>query len=117
MRGTFYYLYLVLDIWSRKIVGWEVHAEESMDLASALAEQTSKAENVEAGTLVLHSDNGGPMKGATMLATLQRLGIAPSFSRPRVSDDNAICEALFRTLKYRPAYPRKPFASLAEARR
>lgn len=116
VRGTFYYLYLVLDIWSRKIVGWEVHAEESMDLASALAEQTSKAENVEAGTLVLHSDNGGPMKGATMLATLQRLGIAPSFSRPRVSDDNAICEALFRTLKYRPGYPRKPFASLEEAR-
>ena len=116
-RGTFYYLYLLLDIWSRKIVGWEVHEEESMDLAAELAEKASLDEHVTPGTLVLHSDNGGPMKGATMLATLQRLGIAASFSRPRVSDDNAICEALFRTLKYRPGYPRKPFASLEEARR
>lgn len=117
VRGTFYYLYLVIDIWSRKIVAWEVHCEESMDLASALVEKAYAAENVAPGTLVLHSDNGGPMKGATMLATLQRLGIAASFSRPSVSDDNAICEALFRTLKYRPGYPRKPFASLEEAHR
>lgn len=117
VRGTFYYLYLVLDIWSRKIVGWAVHEEESMDHASALAEKACAAENVNRGELVLHSDNGGPMKGATMLATLQRLGIAPSFSRPRVSDDNAICEAIFRTLKYRPGFPRKPFSSLEDARR
>ena len=116
-RGTFYYLYLLLDIWSRKIVGWEVHDEESMDLASELAEKACAAEGVQRGALVLHSDNGGPMKGATMLATLQRLGIAPSFSRPRVSDDNAMCEAIFRTLKYRPGFPRKPFASRDEARR
>jgi putative transposase len=117
VRGTFYYLYLVLDIWSRKVVGWEVHAEESMDLASELATKATSAEGVRPGDLVLHSDNGGPMKGATMLATLQRLGIAASFSRPRVSDDNAICEAIFRTLKYRPGFPRKPFASLEDARR
>lgn len=116
VRGTFYYLYLVLDIWSRKVVGWEVHDEESMDYASALVEKTCAAESVSRGELVLHSDNGGPMKGATMLATLQRLGIAASFSRPRVSDDNAICEAIFRTLKYRPGFPRKPFSSLEEAR-
>lgn len=117
MRGTFYYLYLVLDIWSRKVVGWEVHAEESMELASALADKACAAESIAPGQLVLHSDNGGPMKGATMLATLQRLGIAASFSRPSVSDDNAICEAIFRTLKYRPGFPRRPFASLEEARR
>lgn len=116
VRGTFYYLYLVLDIWSRKIVGWEVHEDESMDLAAELAEKTCAAESVEPGSLVIHSDNGGPMKGATMLATLQRLGIAASFSRPRVSDDNAMCEAIFRTLKYRPGFPRKPFASLDAAR-
>jgi len=115
-RGTFYYLYLVLDIWSRKIVAWEVHDEESPDLASALVAKATAVESVAPGTLVLHSDNGGAMKGATMLATLQRLGIAASFSRPSVSDDNAACEALFRTLKYRPGYPRKPFASLVEAR-
>jgi transposase InsO family protein len=116
-RGAFFYLYLALDIWSRKIVGWEVHAEESMDLASQLVEKACHAEGVKRGELVLHSDNGGPMKGATMLATLQRLGIAPSFSRPRVSDDNAMCEAIFRTLKYRPGFPRKPFSCLEEARR
>ena len=117
VRGTFYYLYLVLDIWSRKVVAWDVHDEESMDLASILAAKASVAEGVRPGELVLHSDNGGPMKGATMLATLQRLGIAASFSRPRVSDDNAMCEAIFRTLKYRPGFPRKPFASVDDARR
>lgn len=116
VRGTFYYLYIVLDIWSRKIVAWEVHETESDKLGAALARKAAAAEKVKPGTLILHSDNGGAMKGATMLATLQRLGIAASFSRPRVSDDNAAVEALFRTLKYRPGYPRKPFASIAEAR-
>jgi transposase InsO family protein len=115
-RGSFYYLYLVLDVWSRKIVAWCVHEVECAELAGALVTEACAAERVDPGTLALHSDNGGPMKGATMLATLQRLGIAASFSRPRVSDDNAICEAIFRTLKYRPGYPRKPFASLEEAR-
>jgi putative transposase len=66
--------------------------------------------------LVLHSDNGSPMKGATMLATLQKLGVVPSFSRPIVSDDNAYSEAMFRTLKYAPSYPRKPFEGLEQAR-
>lgn len=117
VRGTFYYLYLVLDIWSRKIVGWAVHAEESTELGAALAEQAVRDEDVSPGQLVWHADNGAPMKGATMLATLQRLGIAASFSRPNVSDDNAACEAIFRTLKYRPGYPRKPFASIEDARK
>jgi transposase InsO family protein len=116
VRGTFYYLYLVLDIWSRKIVAWEVYEVESDEHAATLIRAAAAAERVDPNTLTLHSDNGSAMKGATMLATLQRLGIAPSFSRPRVSDDNAAVEALFRTLKYRPGYPRKPFASLAEAR-
>jgi transposase InsO family protein len=116
VRGTFYYLYLMLDIFSRKIVGWEVHAEESAELAAKLAEKAYVDEGIKPGALALHSDNGGPMKGATMLATLRRLGIAASFSRPSVSDDNAICEAIFRTLKYRPGYPRKPFPSLEAAR-
>lgn len=70
----------------------------------------------KADRLVVHSDNGSPMKGATMLATLQRLGVVPSFSRPSVSDDNAFVEALFRTAKYRPGYPSKPFASIDAAR-
>jgi len=87
-----------------------------MELSSALVEQACEEFGVDPMDLVLHADNGGPMKGSTMLATLQRLGIVASFSRPRVSDDNPYSEALFRTLKYRPEFPNKPFGSLAQAR-
>jgi len=103
---------MVLDVFSRKIVGHEVHVAESSELASWLMRRTSLAEGLAGRSLVLHSDNGSAMKGATMLATLEQLGIAPSFSRPRVSNDNAYAESLFRTCKYRPDYPSKPFASL-----
>ncbi|WP_437810115.1 transposase [Sorangium sp. So ce1078] len=116
VRGAFYFLYLVVDVYSRKIVGWSVETEESMVAAARLVEQTRGHEKVGSGCLVLHADNGGPMKGSTMLATLQRLGVVPSFSRPRVSDDNPYAEALFRTLKYRPEYPRRPFATVEQAR-
>jgi putative transposase len=116
IRGVFYRLYLVEDIFSRKIVGWEVHEDEKSVHASVLIRKTCLAEGIREAGLVLHSDNGGPMKGATMLATLQRLGVVPSFSRPAVSDDNPYSESLFRTLKYTPAYPNKPFASLSAAR-
>jgi putative transposase len=115
VRGTFYYLYLVLDVYSRKIVAAEVYAEESMRLSTDLVQATLQKEDVDPTKLVIHADNGGPMKGSTMLATLQRLGIVASFSRPNVSDDNPYVEAIFRTLKYRPGYPRKPFASLVDA--
>lgn len=115
IRGQYFYLYLVEDIWSRKIVGWHVHPEECNEQAAGLIDRTCVELGVDPSGLVLHSDNGGPMKGSTMLLTLQRLGIVPSFSRPRVSDDNPFSEALFRTLKYRPAYPRKPFPSLEAA--
>jgi transposase InsO family protein len=117
VRGAFYFLYLVVDVFSRKIVGWSLEAEESMLAASRLIEDACGREGVGSGCLVLHADNGGPMKGSTMLATLQRLGIVPSFSRPRVSDDNPYAEALFRTLKYRPEYPRRPFATMEQAAR
>jgi len=116
VRGRFFYLYLVEDIWSRRIVGFEVHEEESMELSAALISTTCTVENVNPCGLVLHSDNGGPMRGSTMLATLQRLSIVPSFSRPSVSDDNPFIESLFRTMKYRPAYPHKPFETLEAAR-
>lgn len=116
IKGKFYRLYLVMDIFSRKIVGWEVHESETAVHASALIQKACLAENTVEKNLVLHSDNGSPMKGATMLATLQRLGVVPSFSRPSVSDDNPYSEALFRTLKYTPAYPSQPFDSLAESR-
>ena len=116
IRGQFYYLYLILDIYSRKAVGWQVYDRESSELASDVLESACWEEKVSRGQVHLHSDNGGPMKGATMLATLQRLGVIPSFSRPSVSNDNPYSEALFRTLKYRPAYPEKPFSNLEEAR-
>lgn len=119
VRGQFFYLYLVEDVWSRKILGWDVHDVESTDFAADLVERIraeANAEGVDLRGWVLHSDNGGPMKGATMLATMHKLGIVPSFSRPRVSDDNAYAEALFRTLKYCPEYPSKGFATVEAAR-
>ncbi len=115
-RGAFFYLYMFIDIWSRKIVGWEVHDHESPELSSTLVRQIMADEAVDGGKLALHSDNGGPMKGATMKATLDKLGITPSLSRPHVSNDNPFSESLFRTLKYRPEYPKDPFNTLAEAR-
>jgi transposase InsO family protein len=116
VRGVFFYLYLVLDIFSRKVVAHEVNDAESAEIASDLMELAYESEEVVRDALVLHADNGGAMKGSTMLATLQRLGVVASFSRPSVSDDNPFAEAIFRTLKYRPGYPKKPFADLAAAR-
>ena len=115
VRGQFFYLYMVMDIWSRKITGWEVHPNEDMELSSAMISRLCKENQILPEQLKLHADNGGPMKGATMLATLQKLGVAASFSRPRVSDDNPYSEALFRTLKYRPEYPKRPFESIEAA--
>jgi putative transposase len=116
IKGDFYRLYMIEDVYSRKIVGWEVHFEESACRASTLIEKAYKANGIGSKPLVLHSDNGSPMKGATMLATLQKLGVMPSFSRPSVSDDNPYSESLFRTLKYCPRYPSKPFGSIDSAR-
>jgi len=115
VRGVFYYLYMVVDVWSRKIVGWSVRHEESAAYARDFLAQAMSAEKVNHRELVLHADNGAPMKGSTLLAMLQRLGVVASFSRPSVSDDNAFAESLFRTLKYRPGYPRKPFESFEAA--
>ena len=117
IRGQFFYLYLFLDIFSRKIVGWQVYDEENSALASEVLRDLCHREGIQPNQVILHADNGGPMKGSTMLATLQRLGVMPSFSRPAVSNDNPYSESLFKTLKYRPAYPLRPFADLAAARR
>ncbi len=116
VKGMFFYLYLIMDVFSRKIVGWEVYETESAEQASSVFRKSYLREGIAGNDLALHSDNGSPMKGATMLATLQRLGVMPSFSRPSVSDDNPYSEALFKTLKYHPAFPDKPFDSLEEAR-
>lgn len=117
IRGRFLYLYLVLDVWSRRIVGAMVHESEDAAHAAALIRRICAESAVDPNGLVLHSDNGKPMRGSTMVATLQWLGIVPSFSRPHVCNDNPYSEALFRTLKHTPAYPRVPFADLVAARR
>jgi putative transposase len=111
VRGMFFFLYMILDVWSRKIVGWAVHECESNELASLLIREAVCREGVDPNQLFLHSDNGSPMKGATMLATLQTLGVVPSFSRPSVSNDNPFSESTFSTMKTCPAYPDKPFES------
>jgi putative transposase len=117
VRGIYLYLYLVMDVWSRRIVGWRIADGESAAIASDLITQACHDGNVEARGLVLHSDNGKPMRASTMIATLQWLGVVPSFSRPHVSDDNPYSEALFRTLKHTSAYPRAPFANITAAQR
>ena len=113
VRGLFFYLYLILDLYSRKIVGWEVHERECAAHASDLVQRAVLAAGCTDRPLVLHADNGSAQKGSLLMATLERLGVTPSYSRPRVSDDNAFAETLFRTLKYRPAYPSGGFADLA----
>lgn len=115
-KGVFSYLYLILDVYSRKIVGWEVHDQESSELASQLVQKAYLREHVAGMPLILHSDNGSPMKGASLVETLYRLGVVKSHSRPRVSNDNAYAESIFRTCKYRPDYPYKGFAALEDAR-
>jgi len=117
VRGRFLYLYLIMDVWSRRIVGWEVFERESAHHAAQLFARVCGETGIDPAGLVLHSDNGGPMRGSTMVATLQWLGVVPSFSRPHVSNDNPYSEALFRTLKYAAAYPKLPFAGRDTARR
>lgn len=116
VRGMFFYLYIFMDIYSRKIVGWQVYEEQSSEWASEILCDIAYLEGIRPKQVTLHSDNGGPMKGATMLSMLQTLGIEPSFSRPAVSNDNPYSESLFRTIKYRPQYPKKPFEDINDAR-
>ena len=118
VKGMFFYLYLILDLYSRKIVGWEIWPEESAENASILVKKAGLSEGClnRAQPLILHSDNGSPMKGAALLETLYRLGVVTSKSRPRVSNDNAYAEAIFRTVKYRPDYPYKGFLNIDKAR-
>lgn len=117
VNGRFFYLYMILDVWSRKIIAATVFSKECGQNSALLFVEAFHRHSVDPKGLVLHSDNGGPMKGSTMLATLQRLGVVPSFSRPGVSNDNPFSESLFRTLKYRPEYPARPFATEYEAQR
>lgn len=120
VAGRWFYLYLILDVYSRKIVGFEVHDADDADHAARLVKRTALAEGIHAVAReerpVLHGDNGATLKATTVLAMLWWLGVKPSYSRPRVSDDNAFVESLFRTAKYRPEFPCEGFVDLAAAR-
>lgn len=116
VRGQFYYLYMFEDLYSRKIVGYEVYEAESGAHSAELLQRCLLREQCLHQPLVLHSDNGAPMKASTMKAKLEELGVLPSYSRPRVSNDNAYMESLFRVLKYREDWPSHGFASLEDAR-
>ncbi|GMU49915.1 MAG: hypothetical protein AMXMBFR31_21410 [Candidatus Desulfobacillus denitrificans] len=118
VMGRWFYFYLILDLYSRKIVGWEAHETDHAEHAAHLVRRTALAEGIAAmgSKPVLHGDNGSTLKATTVLAMLNWLGVKPSYSRPRVSDDNAYAESLFRTAKYRPEFPTKGFADLEQAR-
>jgi transposase InsO family protein len=117
VRGVYLHLYLIMDVWSRRIVGWRIADGDSAQIAAELITEACRDGDVDPRGLVLHSDNGKPMRANTMIATLQWLGVVPSFSRPHVSDDNPYSESLFRTLKHTPAYPQTPFATITAAQR
>lgn len=116
VRGMYFYLYLFVDLYSRKIVGWQVFNNESAQHAAQLVQDVCLREQISPNQATLHSDNGHPMKGSTMLMMLRNLGVAPSFSRPAVSNDNPYSESLFKTLKYHRTYPVKPFETITQAR-
>ena len=116
IKGQYYKLYLIVDMFSRLIVAYEVWETEKAQYAQRLIKKATLSQGIAGRPLVLHSDNGSPMKAATFLATLEKLGVQSSYSRPRVSNDNPYSESLFKTMKYRPKYPTKGFPNLEEAR-
>ena len=117
LRSQHFYLYLFEDLFSRKIVGWQVFGSESAEQASELLLDICARQGIAPNQLSVHSDNGPAVKGATRLSTLQRLGVAHTRSRPAVSNDNPYVEAILRTLKYRAQLPVRPFEDLLTARR
>lgn len=118
VTGLFFKAYLILDIYSRKIIAWEIWEEENAVHSEQILRTACLAEGILAKELplVLHGDNGTPLKALSVQALMHELGVAPSHSRPRVSNDNAFAEAMFRTVKYHPSLPEKGFADLRKAR-
>lgn len=114
-KWTYYYLYVLLDLFSRKAVGWLLAGRESAALAEELVAETCAREGITRDQLTLHADRGGPMIAHSLALLLTELGVEPSHSRPHVSNDNPYSEAQFKTLKYAPGFP-KCFGSLADAR-
>ena len=116
VRGQYFYLYMFMDIYSRKLVGYEVYEEECGAHAVTVLQRALLSEQCFHTPIILHSDNGAPMKSQTLKIKLEELGVLPSYSRPRVSNDNAYAESVFRTLKYRPQWPSNGFKDLTDVR-
>lgn len=104
VNGIFLFAYMIIDIWSRKVVGWEIHDRESEGISSDMFRRLKSKLDLKG--VRLHSDNGNPMRGSTMIQTLYNLGVLPSFSRPRVSNDNPFSESFFKTVKYTAGFPK-----------
>ena len=116
VKGQFYYLYMVEDLFSRYGVHWEVFDEENSDHTCQIIEQSVWREKCALHPPILHRDNGSVLKSQTVMQKLRDMGVGSSHSRPRVSNDNAFIESLFRTLKYSPRWPSEGFESLDAAR-
>jgi putative transposase len=114
-KRTFYYLYVILDVYSRAVPGWLLAECESEELAKQLVIETCVKQNIALGQLTLHADRGSAMTSKSLALLLADLGVLKSHSRPHVSNDNPYSEAQFKTLKYRPDYPAF-FGSLQDAR-
>ena len=112
---TYYYLYVILDIFSRYVVGWLIAQREAAYLARELIDQTCAKQAIDRGQLTLHADHGPPMRSKTVAQLLADLGVTKTHSRPYTADDNPYSEAHFKTLKYRPDFPVR-FGSLQDAR-
>ena len=118
VRGVWLYLYLVIEVWSGKVVVWDVAEREDSAIAADLVSRACLRKRISKSRqqpLILHADNSNAMRAATLESRLEELGVLRSFSRPRVSNDSPYSEALFRTAKCRPEYPRRPFAKVEEA--
>jgi putative transposase len=115
VKWTYYYLYTILDIFSRYVPGWLIADCESASLAKQLIAETCAKQGIELDQLILHSDRGSPMTSKTVALLLATLGVTKSHSRPHVSNDNPYSESQFKTMKYRPDYPDR-FGSIQDAR-
>ncbi len=114
-KWTWFYLYVILDVFSRYVVGWTVQHRETAEIAKALIAQAAEQQQIEPGTLTVHADRGSPMRSKPVAFLLADLGITKTHSRPYTSTDNPYSEAQFKTLKYRPGFPDR-FTSILEAR-
>ena len=115
-KWSYFYLYVILDIFSRYVVGWMVAPNESAELARRLIGETFRKQGIAPGQLILHADRGSSMRSKPVAFLLADLGVTKSHSRPHVSDDNPFSESQFKTLKYRPEFPDR-FGSIEDARR